>query len=82
MVGSRGFNTDSHVSRLAERTACYLPKWIRSRGGGWRKPRSSVRSEICHTGMMRPWGQAVAPLRGRSSPSWGLREETQAETET
>ena len=37
-VGSRGFNTDSHVSRLAERTACYLPRRIRSRGRGGGSP--------------------------------------------
>ena len=53
----------------------------RRRGGGGSPGAPFVR-EVCRAGRMLPWGRAVAPLRGSSSSGWGLREETQAETET
>ena len=83
MVCSGGLNTDSHVSKRAERIACYLPRWVRSRRrGGAGSPGAPFVLEVCHAGRMLPWGRAVAPLRGSSSSGWGLRGETQAETET
>lgn len=37
-VCSRRLSTDSHVSKPAERMACYLPRWVRSRRGGGGSP--------------------------------------------